>query len=94
MPRTMQALFLVPGPEGGVYEFRKIPIPTPGPAVFLLLISLLQNGSPLGHFSRWLRPRWYTLTPPCGTQSPASDTNYNRKPQTRAPMNCLPVRAR
>jgi len=26
----MKALFVVPGPEGGVYEFRDIPVPTPG----------------------------------------------------------------
>ncbi len=30
MAQTMKALFVVPGPEGGVYEFREIPVPTPG----------------------------------------------------------------
>lgn len=29
MTQTMQALFIVPGPTGGVYEFREIPTPTP-----------------------------------------------------------------
>jgi NADPH:quinone reductase len=30
MKQTMKALFVVPGPDGGVYEFREIPVPTPG----------------------------------------------------------------
>src|SRR5262245_28199124 len=34
----MQALFLVPGPEGGVYEFRQIPVPTPGPGEVLVAV--------------------------------------------------------
>ena len=38
MTRTMKALFIVPGPEGGVYEFREIPVPTPGPGEVLVAI--------------------------------------------------------
>lgn len=38
MPQTMQALFLVPGPEGGVYEFRQIPVPAPGPGEVLVAV--------------------------------------------------------
>jgi len=34
----MQALFVVPGPEGGVYEFRQIPVPTPGPGEVLVAV--------------------------------------------------------
>lgn len=36
MKQTMQALFVVPGPEGGVYEFREVPVPTPGPGEVLV----------------------------------------------------------
>src|SRR5262245_35655718 len=38
MAQTMKALFVVPGPEGGVYEFREIPVPTPGPGEVLVAI--------------------------------------------------------
>lgn len=38
MTQTMQALFVVPGPQGGVYEFRDIPVPTPGPSEVLVAI--------------------------------------------------------
>ena len=38
MTQTMQALFVVPGPEGGVYEFRQIPVPTPGPGEVLVAV--------------------------------------------------------
>ncbi len=38
MTRTMKALFVVPGPEGGVYEFREIPVPTPGPGEVLVAV--------------------------------------------------------
>lgn len=31
MTQTMKALFVVPGPEGGVFEFREVPRPRPGP---------------------------------------------------------------
>src|SRR5262245_10870189 len=34
----MQALFIAPGPEGGVYEFRQIPVPTPGPGEVLVAV--------------------------------------------------------
>jgi len=34
----MKALFVVPGPEGGVYEFREIPVPTPGPGEVLVAV--------------------------------------------------------
>jgi len=37
--QTMQALFVVPGPEGGVYEFRQIPVPTPGNVPHLLILK-------------------------------------------------------
>jgi NADPH2:quinone reductase len=30
MTQSMKALFVIPGPEGGMYEFREIPVPTPG----------------------------------------------------------------
>jgi NADPH2:quinone reductase len=36
--QTMQALFVVPSPEGGVYEFRQIPVPTPGPGEVLVAV--------------------------------------------------------
>jgi NADPH:quinone reductase len=38
MTQTMKALFVVPGPEGGVYEFRDIPVPTPGPGEVLVAV--------------------------------------------------------
>src|SRR5215475_1330463 len=38
MPKTMKALFVVPGPEGGVYEFRDVPVPTPGPGEVLVAV--------------------------------------------------------
>jgi len=38
MPQTMKALFVVPGPEGGVYEFRDIPVPTPEPGQVLVAV--------------------------------------------------------
>jgi NADPH2:quinone reductase len=38
MTQTMKALFVVPGPEGGVYEFRDIPVPTPGPGEALVAV--------------------------------------------------------
>ncbi len=38
MTQTMKALFVVPGPEGGEYEFREIPLPTPGPGEALVAI--------------------------------------------------------
>jgi NADPH2:quinone reductase len=38
MTQTMKALFVVPGPEGGVNEFREIPIPTPGPEEVLVAV--------------------------------------------------------
>jgi NADPH2:quinone reductase len=38
MTQTMKALFAVPGPEGGVYEFREIPIPTPRPGEVLVAV--------------------------------------------------------
>jgi NADPH2:quinone reductase len=34
----MKALFAVPGPEGGVYEFREIPMPTPGTGEVLVAV--------------------------------------------------------
>ncbi|MSQ48725.1 MAG: acryloyl-CoA reductase [Deltaproteobacteria bacterium] len=34
----MKALFVVPGSEGGVYEFREIPVPTPGPGEVLVAV--------------------------------------------------------
>jgi len=34
----MKALFVVPGSEGGEYEFREIPVPTPGPGEVLVAI--------------------------------------------------------
>src|SRR3989442_9240544 len=34
----MKALFVVPSPEGGVYEFREIPIPTPEPGQVLVAV--------------------------------------------------------
>jgi NADPH2:quinone reductase len=38
MTQTMKALFVVPGPEGGVYEFRDIPIPPPEPGQVLVAV--------------------------------------------------------
>jgi NADPH:quinone reductase len=38
MTQTMKALFVVPGPEGGVYEFRETPVPTPGPGEVLVAV--------------------------------------------------------
>src|SRR5688572_17713240 len=38
MTQTMKALFVVPGLEGGVYEFREIPVPTPGPGEVLVAV--------------------------------------------------------
>src|SRR6266542_263293 len=38
MTQTMQALFVVPGPDGGVNEFRDIPVPTPGPGEVLVAV--------------------------------------------------------
>ena len=38
MTQIMQALFIVPGPTGGVYEFREIPAPTPGPGEVLVAV--------------------------------------------------------
>ena len=38
MTQTMKALFIVPGPEGGVYEFREILIPTPEPGQVLVAV--------------------------------------------------------
>jgi len=38
MTQTMKALFIVPGPEGGVFEFRDIPLPTPGPDEVLVAV--------------------------------------------------------
>ena len=38
MTQTMKALFVVPGPEGGVYEFREIPVPTPEPGQVLVAV--------------------------------------------------------
>src|SRR6266511_6110804 len=38
MTQTMQALFVVPGPDGGVNEFRDIPVPTPGPGQVLVAV--------------------------------------------------------
>jgi NADPH:quinone reductase len=38
MTQTMQALFVVPGPDGGVNEFRDIPVPTPGPDEVLVAV--------------------------------------------------------
>jgi NADPH2:quinone reductase len=38
MTQTMKALFVVPGSEGGVYEFREIPVPTPGPGEVLVAV--------------------------------------------------------
>ena len=34
----MKALFVVPSPEGGVYEFREIPVPTPEPGQVLVAV--------------------------------------------------------
>jgi len=38
MAETMKAFFIVPSPEGGVYELRDIPIPAPGPGEVLVKI--------------------------------------------------------
>lgn len=38
MAQSMKALFVVPGPEGGVYEFREIPVPTPGSGEVLVAV--------------------------------------------------------
>src|SRR5215510_10741168 len=38
MTQTMKALFVVPGPEGGVHEFREIPVPTPGSGEVLVAV--------------------------------------------------------
>ncbi len=38
MTQTMKALFVVPGPEGGVNEFRDLPVPTPGPGEVLVAV--------------------------------------------------------
>lgn len=38
MTRTMQALFMVPGLDGGMYEFREMPVPTPGPSEVLVAV--------------------------------------------------------
>src|SRR5229473_1899797 len=38
MAETMKAFFIVPSPEGGVYELRDIPIPSPGPGEVLVKI--------------------------------------------------------
>ena len=38
MTQTMRALFVVPGPEGGMYDFRDIPVPAPGPGEVLVAI--------------------------------------------------------
>jgi NADPH2:quinone reductase len=38
MAQTMKALFVVPGPEGGAYEFRQIPVPDPGPGEVLVAV--------------------------------------------------------
>ncbi len=38
MLQTMKALFVVPGPAGGVNEFREIPVPTPGPGEVLVAV--------------------------------------------------------
>lgn len=38
MTQMMKALFIVPGPEGGVHEFREIPVPTPGPGEVLVAV--------------------------------------------------------
>src|SRR3989442_14600735 len=35
---TMKALFVVPGLQGGVYDFRDIPVPTPEPSQVLIAI--------------------------------------------------------
>ena len=38
MAETMKAFFIVPSPEGGVYELRDIPLPSPGPGEVLVKI--------------------------------------------------------
>jgi len=38
MTQTLKALFVVPGPEGGRYEFRDLPIPTPEPGQVLAAV--------------------------------------------------------
>ena len=38
MTQTMKALFVVPGPAGGVNEFREMPVPTPGPGEVLVAV--------------------------------------------------------
>jgi hypothetical protein len=38
MTQTMKALFVVPGPAGGVNEFREILVPTPGPGEVLVAV--------------------------------------------------------
>jgi NADPH:quinone reductase len=38
MMQTMKALFVAPGPDGGVNEFRDIPVPTPGPGEVLAAV--------------------------------------------------------
>ena len=38
MAQTMKAFFIVPSPEGGVYELRDIPIPSPGPGEVLVKV--------------------------------------------------------
>lgn len=38
MTQTMKALFIVPGPDGGVYEFRDISVPTPAPGEVLVAV--------------------------------------------------------
>ncbi len=38
MTQTMKALFAVPGPDGGTYEFREISVPNPAPGEVLVAV--------------------------------------------------------
>lgn len=38
MTQTMKALFAVPGPDGGTYEFREISVPNPAPGTVLVAV--------------------------------------------------------
>jgi NADPH:quinone reductase-like Zn-dependent oxidoreductase len=38
----MKAIFAVPGPEGGIFEYREIPVPSPAAGEVLIAIRALE----------------------------------------------------